>query len=70
VIPFGVIVSEVLSDGIACRPFAEKNQSVDALGFERSEKPLKMRAHVGAAWWQPYRLDAFVVQELAKRFAE
>ena len=43
---FGVIVLEVLTDGIARRMLAKQNQPVQTLGCQRSEKSLEVPVHL------------------------
>jgi hypothetical protein len=49
VVPFPAIMLNLLTDGAAKRPFAQENQSIQALGFDASNEPFRKSVQ-GSDW--------------------
>ena len=64
-----MIIDHEFSNGPAEVAFAERNQTIETLGFDRPHNPFRVGTRVGRLIRRLYNLDAGVAQSLAQRRA-
>jgi len=62
VIPFAVVVRDVLGHGAAEVPIPDRNQPVQAFFFDRPHEPFRVRVRIGRALRDPDDADSCVPQ--------
>ncbi len=67
VIPFAVIVGDVLADRTTQRSFAEEDHAVQALLFDRAHEALGPGVQVGRARWQTKSFATALLEDPAER---
>ena len=61
-----VIMSGVIDDCFPERPFTEEDHLVEALVFDRPDKPFRVGIQIRRAWRQADNLDAGTAQEISE----